>query len=523
MRQEFLRHIGPEYESIIGSDIAGTEAKAQALDRANKGWKHLAERIATAVFVHSFTADEVGKGISLPYIKLAVLRSETIPSLVTEVLQLEEGELWYLNTKGDRCYFSSVPNLNRMVLDVKELVTAGVRREMERRIKRELGTKLRCILWPHSSDELANNRELKLAILDPQEPWEMAQLTEWLQRCGGSFRVYKNTLLFALPDPGRAARFENSVREYLALHQIQADIEADLRPGMGEKRAEVDRRLRDLDEQFPQEVRELYRTVAVPSAGGELERLDLGKPTIGKENLDSWYWQELTDEGQRRISTRPPSARMLRAKFLSNRDAISLADLLDQFYKEPGLPLLADPVLLAEGVAQGVEQGALGLGAGQADQLNPQSVKFNQAIDTATVQFSEDLFLLTPERAQAEQARGSAEASREISGVEAPPLADKQAASRGETGVSEAATEPALDDKVPSYTFRAKGIPASRIADFNQGVLKPLVKEAGNFTFAIEVRVESLGGISKRIIEQQVKETLRQLGAEIEEIEEGNP
>src|SRR3990172_630561 len=49
IRQEFLKHIGPEYEGVIASDIAGHEAKSKLLDDANKPWKHLAQRIATSI------------------------------------------------------------------------------------------------------------------------------------------------------------------------------------------------------------------------------------------------------------------------------------------------------------------------------------------------------------------------------------------------------------------------------------------------------------------------------------------
>ncbi|MFQ6056782.1 MAG: DUF499 domain-containing protein [Methanosarcinales archaeon] len=54
IRQEFLKHIGPEYEAIIGADIADHNAKAQSMDQENKKWKHLATRICTAVFFSFF-------------------------------------------------------------------------------------------------------------------------------------------------------------------------------------------------------------------------------------------------------------------------------------------------------------------------------------------------------------------------------------------------------------------------------------------------------------------------------------
>ena len=225
VRQEFLRHIGSEYESVIGSDIAGVDAKSQVLDRANKGWKHLAERNATAVFMHSFTADRASRGITMPYIKLSVIRPETIPSLVTEVLHKQSNELWYLNQQGEQYYFADVPNLNRMVIDKKGVVQpSAVREELERRIKRELGTALRCYLWPRSSDEIPDNHDLKLAVLDPDEHYTEQMLEGWVSRKGSGFRVYKNTLFFALPDRDRHTRFADGIKEYLALQEIQEEI-----------------------------------------------------------------------------------------------------------------------------------------------------------------------------------------------------------------------------------------------------------------------------------------------------------
>ncbi|MFQ5857874.1 MAG: ATP-binding protein [Anaerolineae bacterium] len=403
VRQEFISHIGPEYESIIGSDVAGVEAKAQNLDRANRDWKHLAERISTAVFLHSFTADDSERGISLPYIKLAVIRPDTISPLVTEVLQkLLNEELWYLHPRGERYYFSNIPNLIRMIRDKKELVSHHVRAELERRIKRELGTRFRCYLGPQSSDALPDNRELKLAVLDPESMPSLPALAGWIDRRGDSFRVYKNTLFFAIPDAGRHGRIEDEIRECLALREIKEEIKRDERPGMREKKAEVDRRIQDLEEQLPLRVRGLYRTAAVPMVGGDpstgsgqaLERIDLGQPTVGRENLDSWYWKELTEESRQKIMTRPPSARMLTAKFLSNSDAVSLAVLLEQFYKDPGLQVPASPSVLAEAIAQAVQARTLGIGSGTADGIVPTSVKFDEPIQPSSIYFHEDVFLM---------------------------------------------------------------------------------------------------------------------------------
>lgn len=524
IRREFLKHIGVEYEGVVGSDVAGVEAKAQLLDRDNrgKGWKHLAQRASTAIFLHSFAADVAAgtgdKGATLPYVKLAVVRPETVTPLVTEVLQKLANELWYLNSRGERYYFSNVPNLNRMIIDKKGLVAAGaVRDELERLIRRELGSRFRNYLWPRSSDVLPDNRQLKLAVLDPADTPSLEDLSGWVDRRGEGFRVYKNTLFFALPDAGRYARFGDEIREVLALREIQEEIAADQRLGMEEKKKEVERRLRDLSEEFPLRVRELYRTAVVPAAGSTLETIDLGQPAVGRENLDTWYWHELTGDTQKRIMTRPPSTNLLRAKFLTNQEQVSLAVLLEQFYKDPGMQVPSEEDVLAQAIADAVRNGALGLGMMDDGELQPESVRYNIPIGTEEIHFTEDRYLLTKERAEELLAQIQVEPPDTP-----PPGPGPQPPGPGSDGGEQPVWPPPkkpeveTSEDVKQFAVRASGIPTGRIADLNRGVLQPLVREVGEFTFTVEIDVKSSDGIPRKVIEQQVIETLRQLGAKFE-------
>ena len=57
--------------------------------------------------------------------KLAVLRSDTIRALATDVLSQLSNNLCYLNNQVDSYFFSRIPNLNRMILDKKELFAAA--------------------------------------------------------------------------------------------------------------------------------------------------------------------------------------------------------------------------------------------------------------------------------------------------------------------------------------------------------------------------------------------------------------
>ncbi|MBC8505372.1 MAG: hypothetical protein H8D34_10970 [Chloroflexi bacterium] len=56
------------------------------------------------------------------------------------------------------------------------------------------------------------------------------------------------------------------------------------------------------------------------------------------------------------------------------------------------------------------------------------------------------------------------------------------------------------------------GIPASKIADVNRGILLPFIRAVGDFEFTLEIDVSSEEGISESTLENQIKETIRQIG-----------
>ncbi len=353
IRQEFLKHIGSEYEGIIGSDVAGHEAKSQSLDAANRPWKHLAQRIATAVFFHSFSADDSEKGINLPYIKLAVLRSDTIPALVTEVLQKQSNILWYLNSRGDNYYFSRIPNLNRMILDKKELFNEAYELKLREIVEGEIGPKFTPYLWPESGEGIPDNRALKLVILHPDDPG--TQIPDWIERRGESFREHKNTLFFALTDTSAFARLREEVKTYLALQEIKSELDSAQSPLPEEKDDEIQRRMHHIERDFSDRVRRMYHTLQI----GE-RQIDLGQPVAGSETLSHWYWRELTSSDIGAIVTQL-HYRTLVNKIMAGNEQVATAVVLDQFYKNTDLPAPAEQEVIARAIQLGVADGAFGL------------------------------------------------------------------------------------------------------------------------------------------------------------------
>jgi hypothetical protein len=511
IRREFLKHIGTEYDGVIASDIAGQGAKSKLLDDANKPWKHLAQRIATSIFFHSFSADDSGRGINLPYIKLAVLRSDTIPALATDVLSKLSNNLWFLNSRIDSYYFSRIPNLNRMILDKKELFATAYEDELRQVILKEMGSKFRVYLWPESSEGIPDNRELKLIILRPEDAG--GHIQEWTERKGNNFREFKNTLFFVLADTAGFGKLREDVKTYLALQDIKDEIKSGHSPLPLDKQEEVDRRVREITRDYSYNVRRMYHVVRYGDTNGG-RTLDLGQPVTGKENLDAWFWRELISSDTGAILT-TLHYRTVVNKFLASSDQLATGVLLDQFYKNPELPALEEMGVLARAIQMGVEEGAFGLAARQEGEIDPDSLKYRESLPLDAIAFDEDTLLLS-------SARCEAILESRIPETQPEPLTQPEGDLRPKgvgTGIDiikppvPAADQPAVYNRL---RLVVSGIPASKIADVNRGILLPISRAAGDFKFTIEIEVTSQDGITQATLENQIKETIRQIGAMVE-------
>ena len=517
IRREFLRHVGPEYEGIIGSDIAGHDAKAPSLDTANRSWKHLAQRVATAVFFHSFSADDSTPGINLPYIKLAVMRSETIPSMVTEILQRLSNTLWYLNTHGDACYFSRIPNLNRMILDKKEFYNESYRLRLREVIQGEIGKEFTTYLWPTDGDAIPDNRALKLIILPPED--NGADIPQWIERRGLSFREYQNTLFFALADVSAFAQLREDVKTYLALEEIEEQVKAGTSPLPEEKLDEVRRRKRAIDRDFSWKVRRMYHTLRVGS-----QEIDLGQPVAGSETLSHWYWRELTS-GERGLIVTQLHYRMLVNKFMAQNNQVPSAVILGQFYKNPTLPAPSEQGVVARAIQLGVKDGALGLADLRDSRVARDSFRYEINIPLGDVTFGEGEALLSKAQCEALLARWAEEDQAKMPTPEPEPRGGEEPGGRGgggEPGTGPESPEPPTPPEEKECYHRLRlvisGVPASRIADVNRGIFIPLSNVVdGSLTFTLELDVTSQEGITQDTLENKIKETVRQIGAEVRE------
>lgn len=503
VRQEFLKHIGGEYESIIGSDISGHEAKSLSLDKENKGWKHLAERISTSIFFYSFSGDKSEKGATLDHIKFTVMHTDTIPSMVTEVLQRLDKTLWYLNEKGEMYRFSKIPNLNRMILDKKELYNLTYKEEMRKQLQKEAGNAFLSFLWPTKSEDIPDNREIKLVILQPNEPEDTPQ--KWLEKKGNTFRTYKNPLIFAMADPAGFGALKEEIKTLLALREIESDIKTGEEAGLESKATEIGQRIKRISDDLSYNARKMYNILVVGQ-----EKILLGQPTVGKESLSNWYKREL--ESREKIVANL-HYRYLVNKFMEGKDKLETKVIIDQFYKDPLFVIPESVDVIRRSIQQGIAEGALGLGYMDGEEIDTDTLKFKSNIPTNSISLEEREVLLSKSLVSELLARIEGK-GEEPGGVPVP----EPGTAPGAIPTPEPGPRPEPEPGQRRYkkiSLRIEDISASKIADLNRGILMPLSKEMGGFKFTMEIDIESAEGVSESTIKNKIKETVSQIGAKV--------
>jgi hypothetical protein len=390
-----------------------------------------------------------------------------------------------------------------MILDKKELFNETYETELREIVKGEIGPKFTAYLWPESGEGIPDNRELKLVILHPNDSG--AHIPDWIERRGASFREYQNTLFFVLADTAAFAKMREDVKTLLALREIKSGLDAGETPQLETKRDEIQRRLHDIKRDFSFSVRRMYHTLQIGD-----RRVDLGQPVAGNETLSTWYWRELIDVNVGAIVTQL-GYRMLVNKLMAGHEQVATSVILDQFYKNPGLPAPAEPGVVARAIQLGIKEKALGLAEQRDEDLDPSTLKYDEETPLAAIPFEPGFYVVSRQKAE-ELLALIIQPELGTGQEESEPEGEKQGGEE-KTGGGDDIAPVDRERKYQHVRLVVKDIPTGKIADVNRGILMPLSAVVGEFKFTLEIDISSAEGISHATLENKVKETIRQIGA----------
>ncbi len=502
IRREFIKHIGNEYDSVIAADIAGKNAKAPKVDKemGSEYEKYgIASGIATSVFLYSFSGAEK-KQTTLPRIRVALLREGIPQTIVGDAVAKLEEELYYFHSEKKQYSFRNQPNLNRVIVDKEEAVSnEKVEQALKEFIRKNAGNSLEVYLWPESSSDIPDNKNLKLAVFSPEFTYDSEKgkrlAGEFFEKAGAGFRVYKNTLFIVAMDGAQYTSLSKSLRRFLALSDLQDD--KSLETLTKEAQEELRRKLKEAEKDIPFKILNAYRHLALLEEGG-LNWKDLGIPTVGMSvTISERVKQYLID--QERILTHLSPKYIIERMFSKEENEKTIRDIYELTLKTPGMPIPESENVIFETIKNGVRSGFMGIREG--------SEVYYQQEATPTM----DSVVLREE---------AAKKLKEAEKIEEQPTSFISAESAELKEMIKEKLEVEGEGKgVKKLTLRAK-VPWDKLSSIISGVIRPLTDKGLPPEIIIEVKAESEESFDRTTLESKVKETLKQIGAEIEVWEE---
>jgi hypothetical protein len=365
IRQELIKHIGAEFNSVIAADITDLDSGSKKVDASlGKSYRglHIGTRAATSIFLYSFSGAQE-KGAHIGEIKRNAIIIESPSSIVAEAVGQLKSRLFYLQSQDGKYYFLNQPNLNRIIVTKMENIRDEDVRESEREILRTQisGKNFKVFIWPDKPKDITDTPEMKLVILPIKDVGFMKNI---LETKGDSPRVYRNTIIFLSPSDIEKNTFLNTIRRRLAYEQIQSDKTMKLTEN---QLREISKNIQKVEEDNGDASKRCYRLSYVPVKDG-LKEIDLGIPTYGeKKGLDEWVYEVLRAEQEILEKISP---KLIQQKYLENKDFVNVQLIYDSMLKTQGERRLVSRDSFKESILQGVKEGLFGLGEMDEDGIS---------------------------------------------------------------------------------------------------------------------------------------------------------
>ena len=493
IRQELLKHIGAEFNSIIGADITGKDAASKKVDgslgNAYKGLK-LGTRTATTMFLYSFSGGKE-HGVSAGEIKRSATTVGNPASVVAEATEQLKGKLFYLQNVGEKYFFSNQPNLNRIVLTKMDNVREAEITTLEQEILKQSieGDKFKVFIWEENSANIPDSEDLKLIVLKK----ENKELMESISKAKGQTpRVNRNTIFYLYPMESERPTFITTMKRKVAFEYIQQDSSLKLSDA---QKKEVKKELKRIEAELTESLRRFYRMVGICGKEG-VKPLDLGIPTYGEEkHLDREVFDKLRSDSEILESIAPL---VIREKHLADKQHVSTKQLYRSSLTTPGETRVVNRQVFEQSISEGVRTGLFGLGNLEAEK--PISRYFKEQ---PTIAFSDNEVLIS-EAICEEQKRAEEKVKQEGYPPSVPPIL-------GAVGIKEEEkTRGALGDARDEVHLRFK-VPKGKVADIMR-VMNLLQIKFENLEIDL---IATDGSISEQDYEDKIKEAFRQLGIEL--------
>lgn len=513
IRNELLKFIENRFESVIAEDISGPTSKAPQIDRelGSEYLKfHIAEGIASTIFVFSFSGKGGESGVTEATLRLSIINPEMTPAIISEAMNRLEKKLFYLQVDKTKAIykFTAQPNLNKIMVDKEE----GISREdavelAHQKLWNMVGDKFpKKYKHPQENRDVADVPVLSLIVLDMdktkgKESWDITRkfIVDILNNSGSKHRTYRNVLIFMVPDEEYHEQLIKLVKRFMALQLIEKD--RDLNKNLSEEnRQDLQLKVKRTETDIPQAIAATYRHIVIAAEKKELTELDMGQVYITQSNqLSNQVWNILRDQEHLLEKIDPMVFISPRwSLWVENKKLLNTRVLADYFTQYTNLPMIANEDVIRQAISDGVIRGLFAYATGSEDKFDTVSLK--TTIPTQSVLLTENAWLLRPEYAKKfikeEEKSLTYEQSKEpISAVK--ELAKKIITQEGVR-------------KIRQLKLNVEQMDWDNWNDFFREVIEPLTSEGADVKISIKLEATSEDGIKEDTVELKIKESLQQ-------------
>lgn len=381
MRAALTRLWGASYDSVVAADIIGDKANAVALDD-ERGRDYADERVsqgvASAVLLGSFGGQGERAGFSSKEIRFSTGRPDLNWGYTDGALLALEEKAFYLHnaaagSQGKRYWFGTKPTLTKLLVqyrgqfsgqdfdpEIIETVQAQTRG-----IKTDPAT-WKVLVNPQA--DLPEQKTLTLLVLPSNCVWEEGQLSsgtvkdrikELSEKCGSKDRLYRNTLLFLLPNPRGLNRLRKELREVAALEAVKRDYASQLDP---DQLDELKQKLTKQKETVSEVVGGAYPHIA-RIEGQEVVVSNMTE--IGNNITDHLLavWRQVTDE-EEWVLRKVGSVTLQKTGMVPSEGGVRVRDAVEAFVRYTDKPMVSSAEAVILGLSQACKDRLVGIGRG---------------------------------------------------------------------------------------------------------------------------------------------------------------
>jgi Protein of unknown function (DUF499) len=495
-------------EGAVTTDICGkrdshaTRLDAEAQETIKNARLH--RKVATAIFFES-NGGQTKADATVPEIRFAVAEPSLDIGNIETALEALTESCYYLAVERNRYHFSLKENLNKRFCDRRATIPSA---QVEEHIHGEIqkvfsaGVGAERVYFPEKTIQVADRPAVTLVVLAPDQSLQNEKATAsfvetMMREYGTSARTFKSALIFCLPESPDALR-ENA-RRVLAWEAIEHD-ELKLDDSQFDQ---LDESLKKARRDLKETIWRTYKNLMLLGKDNALKSIDLGLiHSSAATDLLSLILGRLRSDGDLEHGVSPS---FLVRNWPPAFKEWSTKSVRDVFFASPQFPRLTNHDALKETISRGVGNGLLAY-VGKTPSGDYKPFYFLQALMTADVELSDEMFIITKETAEAylnTRVTTPVPTTTPNPTVSTPPTV-------GPAAESEPPPPTAPSPSTASGLTWTGDVPPQKWMNFYTKVLSKFASSRG-LKLTLKVEVVPEGGLSKQKLDE-TKSALRELG-----------